>query len=47
MELTNERFVDLAGQEVKAGQVPVGWGARGFELIGHGADFALGGLSLQ
>ncbi len=47
MELPDQGLVDLAGGEVEAGQILVGWEAGGLDLVGDGPDLALGGLGLE
>ncbi len=46
MELTGERFVDLAAGEVEAGEIAIVRKAGGLELIGGRSHLAVG-LSLQ
>ena len=47
MQLADQGLIDLAAGEVEAGQVSIGREAGGLELVGHGADLALGGLGLE
>jgi hypothetical protein len=41
MELTCERFVDLAAGEVEAGEIAIVWKAGGLELIGRRSDLSV------
>lgn len=47
MQLANHGFVDLAGCKVEAGQVLVGRKPGSLDLVGDGADLALGHFCLE
>src|ERR1700729_243488 len=47
VELPNQGLIDFAAGEVEAGQVTIGREAGNLDLVGHGPNLALSGLSLE
>ncbi len=47
MELSHQRFIELAGGEVESGQILVGGEARHLDLVSDRSDLSFGGFDFQ